>query len=85
MTKKDCIRIFNAMVRNIPVSYDKEIIPLVSDYLTEIKYENSSKIINLILQQPDLLQLALPKIIDYYCRKFNIFQLIDKKVILYYE
>lgn len=73
------------MVRNIPVSYDKEIIPLVSDYLTEIKYENSSKIINLILQQPDLLQLALPKIIDYYCRKFNIFQLIDKKVILYYE
>jgi hypothetical protein len=85
MTKKDCIRIFNAMVRNIPVSYDKEIIPLVSDYLTEIKYENSSKIINLILQQPDLLQLALPKIIDYYCRKFNIFQLINKKVILYYE
>lgn len=85
MTKKDCIRIFNAMVRNIPVSYDKEIIPLVSDYLTEIKYENSSKIINLILQQPDLLQLALPKIIDYYCKKFNIYQLIDKKVILYYE
>lgn len=85
MTKKDCIRIFNAMVKNIPVSYDKDIIPLVSDYLTEIKYENSSKIINLILQQPDLLQLALPKIIDFYCRKFNIFQLIDKKVILYYE
>ena len=42
MKKSDCIKIFNASIRGTPVSFNKELIPLISDYLTEIKYEKSN-------------------------------------------
>ena len=41
MNKNDCIEIFNAMIRGTPISFTEKLLPLVSDYLTEIKYENS--------------------------------------------
>lgn len=72
MTKEDCIRIFNASIRGTPVDFDKDIISLISDYLTEIKYEKSNEIISLIIQNPNLVKQALPKIIDYYCKKYCI-------------
>lgn len=51
--------------------------------------KKSDKIINLIVQNPQLIKIAIPKIVDYYCRKYNIFILtIDpkglNKTILYY-
>lgn len=86
MKKSDCIKIFNASIRGTPVSFNKELIPLISDYLTEIKYEKSDKLISLIISNPDLVQSALPKVIDYFCRKYQIFRLMfNNKIILYYE
>ena len=93
ISKNECIEIFNAMIRGTPISFDKKLIPLVSEYLTENNIENSEKIINLILRNPQLLQQAMPKIVEYYCRKFNIFRIIKvpgvldvniTKTILYY-
>ena len=89
MSKEECMSVFNAMIRGTPVSFTDKLIPLVSDYLTEIKYEKSDKIINLIVQNPQLIKIAIPKIVDYYCRKYNIFILIIdpkglNKTILYY-
>lgn len=92
VTKQECISIFNAMIRGTPT--DKLII-LISDYLTEIKCEKSDKMINLIVQNPQLIQQVFPQIVEYYCRKYNILSIkkVDLnnlyinslKTILYYE
>ena len=95
ITKNLCIEVFNAMIRGTPVSFKEKLLPLYSEYLTENNIENSDKLINLVVQNPQLIQEAIPKIVDYYCRKFNILSLNLKpdlnglfnnlKTILYYE
>lgn len=94
MSKNDCIRIFNAMIRGQTVSFDEDLLNLYSDYLTENNIKNSDKLIYLIIQNPQLLQQALPVIVEYFCRKYNIFILKKLpnledinllKTILYYE
>ena len=94
VTKQDCITIFNAMIRGTPISFTDRLLPLYKEFLTENNIENSDKMINFVVQNPQLIQQAIPKIVDYYCRKYNI--LILKKLpgdqdinilktILYYE
>lgn len=93
MVKKDYIDFFNTLIRGGPISLQK-IIPMISEYLTEIKYENSDKVINLIVQNPQLIQNAIPEVIEYYCRKYDILSIKQRtlnsfnnnlKTILYYE
>ena len=83
MTKDEIMEILNANIRGTPVSIDKLII-LISDYLTEINYENSDKIIYLIQQNPQLIEMAYPKIVEYFTKKYNILSLIYNNKILYY-
>jgi len=95
VTKNDCIEVFNAMIRGTPISFEKQLLPLYSDYLTENNFENSDKLIYLIVQNPQLIQKAMPKIVEFYCRKYNIFYLQEQlssnslnnnfKIILYYD
>lgn len=86
VTKNECISVFNAMIRGTPVSFREKLIPLYSEYLTEIKYEKSDKLINLIVQNPQLISAAMPKIVEYFCRKYCILSIIfNNKTILYYE
>ena len=93
VNKEECISIFNNMIRGTPVSFQEKLLPMVSEYLTENNIENSDKMINLIVQNPQLIQQTLPKLVDYYCRKFNILSLKQQinqslnnfKTILYYE
>ena len=95
VTKNDCIGVFNAMIRGTPVSFQDKLLPLYSEYLTENNFENSDKLINLVVQNPKLIQQAIPEIVEYYCRKYNILSLNLKldpnglfnnlKTILYYE
>ena len=87
MVKSDYIEIFNAMIRGTPVSFQEKLLPMLSEYLTENNIENSDKMIYLIVQQPQLMQIALPKVVDYFCRKYNILILKSNlnKIILYYE
>jgi hypothetical protein len=83
MTKDEIKEILNANIRGTPVSIDKLII-LISDYLTEINYENADKIIYLIQQNPQLIEMAYPKIVEYFTKKYNILSLIYNNKILYY-
>ena len=90
MTKNDCLEVFNAMIRGTPVSFQEKLLPMISEYLTENNIENSEKLINLIVQNPQLAQNQIPNMVDYYCRKYNIYSVIQdiqglKKPILYYE
>lgn len=90
MTKNDCLDVFNAMIRGTPVSFSEKLLPMFSEYLTENNIENSEKLINLIVQNPQLMQGEMPEMVDYYCRKYNILSVIQdlkglKKTILYYE
>jgi hypothetical protein len=85
------------MVRGTPVSFIDELLPLYSEYLTENNFENSDELVNLVVQNPQLIQQAIPNIVEYYCRKYNIFYLTNNnpdlnslfnnnfKTILYYE
>ena len=94
MNKNECIELFNDMIRGTPVSFQDKLLPMVSEFLTENNIENSEKMINLIVQNPQLIQQTLPEVVDYYCRKFCILSLKQKinesllnnfKTILYYE
>lgn len=88
MKKGDCIRIFNAMIRGTPVSFKKDLIPAISDYLTENNIKDSDKVISSMINNPDLIQMSFPKVVDYYCRKYNILSIKLKnnnQTILYYE
>lgn len=86
MKTSEYIEIFNAMIRGTPVSFAGKLLPLVSDYLTENNVENSDKLINLIAENPDLIQIALPKIVEYFRVKYNICSiLLNNKTILYYD
>ena len=93
ITKNLCIEVFNAMIRGTPVSFKEKLLPLYSEYLTENNIENSEKMINLVIQNPQLIQNTLPEIVDYYCRKYDILSIKQKtlnslnnfKTILYYE
>ena len=94
MTKTECIEIFNAIINGIPVDFQNKLLPLFSEYLTENNIENSDKMINLIVQNPQLVQQTVPKVVEYYCRKFGILSIIQQlnnsinnnfKTILYYE
>jgi hypothetical protein len=85
MVKKDYIDFFNTLIRGEPVSLQK-IIPMVSEYLTEIKLENKDKICKLILQNPQIANNYLSDCIRYYCKKYCILSIIFKnQTILYYE
>ena len=91
MNKNDYIDIFNAMIRGTPVSFQEKLLPMYSEYLTENNIENSDKLINLVVQNPQLIQNSIPEIVDYYSRKYNILSLCNSdkfnnlKPILYYE
>lgn len=96
VSKNKCISIFNSMIRGTPVSFTNELLPLYSEYLTENNFENSDELVNLVVQNPQLIQQAIPNIVEYYCRKYNIFYLTNNpdlnslfnnnfKTILYYE
>jgi hypothetical protein len=81
--KSDCITIFNEMIRGAPFN---KLILIFSDYLTEIKCEKSDKMINLVVQNPQLINMAMPKIIEYFSRKYCILSIMfNNKTILYYD
>lgn len=94
MSKSECIEVFNAMIRGTLLSFQKNLLPMYSEYLTENNIENSDKLINLVIQNPQLLQKAIPNIVEYYCRKYCILSLKQTvnnslfnnlKTIFYYE
>ena len=87
--KEKCINVFNNMIRGTPVSFDKEILPLASEYLTKINYEKSGEMINLIVQNPQMVQSIMPDMINYYCKEYDIISVQKQingiyKTILYY-
>ena len=94
MNKNDCIDVFNSMIRGTPISFQEKLLPMYSEYLTENNIENSEKLINLVVQNPQLIQQSIPQIVEHYCRKYNIL-ILQKlpglqdlnilKTILYYE
>ena len=86
LEKSKYINLFNNILKGNPLPFNEEVLPIISEYLTEVKFENSDKIINLILQQPQLASNIFPELIEYYCQKYNIFSIIfNNKTILYYE
>jgi len=85
-TKQEYIEVFNNLIRGTPISWDKKVLPIIFNYLTETQFENSDKLINLIKQNPQLSNQFLADCIKYYCIKYNIFSLLYKnQTIFYYE
>lgn len=85
MNKQDCVEVFNAMIRGTPVSFTEKLLPMYSEFLTENNIENSDKLVNLVVQNPQLIQNAIPKLVKYYSAKYTILSIINNfKTILYY-
>ena len=57
--KQTCIYLFNAIINKQSISFDKELVPFVTEYLTEIKYEKINEIIILLQQRPELISNQL--------------------------
>jgi hypothetical protein len=85
MDKNKCVSLFNLFNEGKSVSFNDDLIPLISDYLTDINYKNSKEIISLIIQNPQLAVQCIPTILEYYTRKYTIFSIkYDGKILLYY-
>ena len=94
MDKKECIEIFNAMLKGSPVDFQNKILPLISEFLTESNMKNPSEMINLITQTPQIAQQMLPGVVKHFCKKYNIcevqvlpdeYNINVTRTILYYE
>lgn len=73
ITREKCVKIFNASINNNPISFQNDLLPLVSDYLIkEIKCEKENDLITFIINNPSLITLTIPTLIDHYTKKFNI-------------
>ena len=92
--KDKYISLFNKMIRGEQLSFKEELLPVVSEYLTENNVENSQIMINSLIQNPQLVKNVMPEIVDYYCRKYNILSIQQSainnsinffKTILYYD
>ena len=86
INKKDFVEVLNAMNKGTPLPFNERILPLVSEYLTEIKYENPEKVINLIVQNNFVPTDIVSDLIQYYKKKLNICSIsYNNKILCYYE
>ena len=88
MKKEEIINLFNSIIYNTPVDINNDIIPLISEYLEDIKIDSNKyiQLIQFIISNPILLSEIFPKIIPHFCRKYFIKSLIsNKQTILYYD
>ena len=72
ITKESCIKLFNAALNNTSISLEDDLIPLLSDYLFEVKCDKASELLSFIINNPTLILETIPTLIDYYTRKFNV-------------
>ena len=90
MNKEEYVNIFNNIIRGTPVSFTEKVLPMISEYLTEINYENIPQTITLIGQNPQLAERFMPDLVRYYCQKHDIISVQKQinpgnfKTILYY-
>lgn len=84
--KKEFVNILNAMNKGTPIPFNEKLLPLISEYLTEIKYENPDKVINLIVQNNSVSTKILSDLIQYYRKKLNVCSLsYNNQTLCYYE
>lgn len=83
-TTKDYVDIFNITLTN-GISTN-QVTSLIEDYLIDINSDKKYfKLISFIKNNPQLIQIALTKIVDHFCKKHNIFRLFsDNGNVLYY-
>lgn len=86
MNKQEIIEIFNASIHNKSIHIDK-IIQLISEFLSDIKYNKTDEMLKFFLTNPQFTQITIPTIIKHFSIKHNIYSLLDKEynTILYYE
>lgn len=62
------------------------LIELISQYLQDIKYKKADLLMSFIIQNPDLVKIALPTVFEHFRRKFAINSVMfNNKIILYYD
>lgn len=84
--KKECVTIMNSMLKGTPVDFNKQLIPLITEYLDNSNYEKKDDIIRAIAQNPSLATNVIPNVIDFFRKKFNIsFLSYNNKILMYYE
>lgn len=78
--------LFNKTISGTPLDFYNELLPMISDYLTEINCEKSKEIISLIVQNPQLASQTIPTIVQYFCRKYDIYYIsLNGKILCYYD
>lgn len=84
--KKECVDILNAMVKGTPVDFNKQLFPLINEYLDNSNYERKDDMIKAIAQNPSLATNIVPSAMDYFRKKFSISSLsFNNKILAYYE
>lgn len=79
-----CLKVFNASAKGESVSFS-ELLEIISEYLTDIKFEKSNEMISFLMSNPNFIPTALSKVIEHFCRKYSIFRIFfNNKTILYY-
>ena len=83
--KKECVDILNAMVRGTPVDFNKQLMPMIIEYLEDSNYEKKDDMMKAIAQNPALATNIMPTVCNFFRKKFNIsFLSFNNKILMYY-
>ena len=84
MDIKDYVKIFNDVLQGRSISAEN-LLSLVNEYLTDIKYNKINKALELFTMQPNLILNLYPKIQYHFCKKHSIYSIIyNNKILCYY-
>ena len=77
------IKILNAQLKGEKIEL-KEIMEIVSNFLTETKPDEADKMISVIASNPQLIQNIFPEMVDYYKEKLELNHISkDGKILIY--
>lgn len=88
MKKQEYIEIFNAIVNNQAVDINSKVLPLIGEYLEDIKIDSNKikAMLGFLGANPILISQVLNHIVSHICKKYCIKSIIYKgQTILYYD
>lgn len=85
MNREESVKLLNTIL-NSPNSIDAKILtPALLDFLSEKDIKDPDKQVGILLQEPSLLAVVMPKMIDFYRYKYTIMAIIQNNQIIAYE
>jgi hypothetical protein len=85
MNREESVKLLNTIL-NSPNSINAKILtPALLDFLSEKNIKDPDKKVGILLQEPSLLAVVIPKMVDFYRHKYTIMTIMQNNQIIAYE